>query len=182
MVESVPDRIQFARPNGSAIVQAGPRMLSVNHLRPYETWESFRDLILSVYRRYSEVVAPQPLARIGLRYINLIERRNRDIPDILTNAPGLAGRSDRPITSFYQRYQVRYDHPSGMLIHQTGSQDTDSKKAIALDIDFVSEPVSGVDTESAVIQWLDQAHQQVEASFIDSIPAKLFQELKFGAT
>lgn len=41
-----PERLQFKRADGTAMIQVGPGLLVVNHLRPYATWPEFRRLAL----------------------------------------------------------------------------------------------------------------------------------------
>src|SRR5438093_1211585 len=40
-----PARVQMKRADGTAMVQVGPNLLVVNHLRPYVGWETFRPMI-----------------------------------------------------------------------------------------------------------------------------------------
>ena len=67
------ERMQFLRKDKSALVQVGPDMLAVNHLKPYPGWEVFKPLILDNLNKYIEVAKPKGLKRLGLRYINKID-------------------------------------------------------------------------------------------------------------
>lgn len=178
VIESGPDRIHLKRKDGSAIVQIGPRMLAVNQHRPYPNWETFRNLILRIYKTYREVAGSHGLARIGLRYINEIPRKNRAFTNITTVWPTLSGNLDRDISHFYQRYEFKHSKPKGVLVHQTGQQLRDNKPVIMLDLDFVSESVPRIRSESSVAKWLDAAHERVEESFIASLKPDFFEQLK----
>lgn len=66
-------RMQFFSSDKSALVQVGPDLLTVNHLKPYPTWELFKPLILKNLEIYQAITKPKGFKRIGLRYINKIE-------------------------------------------------------------------------------------------------------------
>ncbi len=63
---------RFKSQTPNALVQTGPRLLTVNILPVYPGFEVFRDLILSVLEQYQAVANPGSPSRIGLRYINHI--------------------------------------------------------------------------------------------------------------
>ena len=182
VIQGGPDRIQFKRADGTAIVQAGPRLLSINHLRPYRTWEDFRDLVLRMYDTYVGVSGSHPLHRIGLRYINHLPLPpiGQELHEMLTTKPNLSGRLDRKVTSFFQRYALQHDDPPGILIHQTGLQRSDDDPIVTLDLDFYSQEVRGIGSGDALGDWLDRAHARVEEAFIDSLNAEAYERLKRG--
>ena len=60
------ERMQFISQDGTALVQVGPDVLSVNQLRPYSSWQKFRKEILSVLDTYQELAKPKGLKRVGL--------------------------------------------------------------------------------------------------------------------
>ncbi|MBI1956135.1 MAG: TIGR04255 family protein [Acidobacteria bacterium] len=72
MIPPVPHhRFKSASPN--ALVQTGPRLLTVNVLSKYPTFEVFRELILFALDQYRKVADPGNPTRVGLRYINHIQ-------------------------------------------------------------------------------------------------------------
>jgi uncharacterized protein (TIGR04255 family) len=177
-----PDRIQMKRTDGSAMVQVGPHLLAVNHLRPYSDWDSFRTLILSVFEKYIQLSGGCSLARIGLRFINQIQltRDSWKLKDIITVMPPLKGTLDRLLSGFYQRYEILYDSPRGILIHQTGIQETEQAKALMLDLDFGSMDLQGVCDQSGVGNLLDAAHGIVYECFVASLTPEFYGELRRG--
>jgi uncharacterized protein (TIGR04255 family) len=182
LIEAGPDRIQLKRPDGSAMVQVGPGMLAINHLRPYERWEVFRDLVLQITKAYGEVATIHPLGRIGLRYINQIPRFDRLIEQIIGIWPSLGGSLNRPVKTFYQRYELQHEMPQGVLIHQTGIQATGAGDVVMLDLDFVSEQVSELRNEESIQEWLNRAHERVEEGFVDSLTPDYYEQLLNGAS
>jgi uncharacterized protein (TIGR04255 family) len=112
------DRVQLKRSDGSAMVQIGPNLFAVNHLRPYPSWDDFRALILRQLDEYLPLLSDvPPLSRLGLRYINRLQLPHEgcDLGDFTTLAPPLEGMLDRPLLGFYQRYQLLYETPPGPL-------------------------------------------------------------------
>jgi len=178
-----PDRIQMKRTDGSAMVQVGPHLLAVNHLRPYSDWESFRALILRVFEKYIKLSGECSLERIGLRYINQIQSIKVDtgrVGELISVTPSLKGTLHRPLAGFYQRYEIIYEAPRGVLIHQTGIRNTEQGKALMLDLDFGSNELQGVCDQSAVKTWLDTAHEVVYDCFVTSLTREFYEELKGG--
>lgn len=180
VVETGPDRVQLRRPDGSALVQIGPRLLAVNHLRPYPNWEAFRDLIQRIYRTYIDIAAAKVFSRIGLRYINEIPLKERAAEGIITVGPNLGHSLQRPMAKFYQRYELEHDDPKGILVHQTGSQTVDDEHVLKLDLDFFSTTVGDDGAAEKVKRWLDNAHNVVERAFIDSLVPEFYEHLKRG--
>ena len=181
LIDTGPERVQLKRPDGSAMVQVGPRLLAINHLRPYADWEAFRALILNIYRTYRDISLTDRPSRIGLRYINQITRDGRQVNEILTLRPTLVGKLNRPIANFYQRYEFSHEKPKGILIHQSGLQEMDGEPVITVDLDFFSESVAHLRKDKTVTNWLNQAHDRVEESFIDSLTQELYERLNRGA-
>jgi uncharacterized protein (TIGR04255 family) len=54
-------------------VQTQMQGLTFNKLRPYSKWEEFSGEAKELWQRYSQIVKPQGIIRLGLRYINRIE-------------------------------------------------------------------------------------------------------------
>lgn len=72
-------RIQFFRPDESALIQIGPDLLVVNHLIPYPKWEILKPLILRNLEEYKNIAKPKGYKRILLRYINKFEFATKSI-------------------------------------------------------------------------------------------------------
>jgi uncharacterized protein (TIGR04255 family) len=180
VIEAGTDRIQLKRPDGSAMIQIGPRQLIINHLRPYPNWNAFRDLILRMYETYNSLIEGGFLGRIGLRYINQIELTGKDYKELITVWPSFSHSLKRDVATFYQRYELKHNKPEGLLIHQTGLIQTEDKNMLVLDLDFVASSASSITGQKNVADWLDQAHDRVEESFIDSLTPSAYKRLKEG--
>ena len=162
-------RVQLKRSDGSAMIQIAPNQLVVNHLRPYPGWVSFKKLVLAVVEGF--LASGPRLDPIGmhLRYVNLVGPlpRQGDLSAVLTVLPQLSGPLMRESAGFYQRHELIYDQPKGVLVLQAGLTVMEKGTQGVLDLDFVSATngAGGVDTVEALSTWLEEAHENVGAAF-----------------
>ncbi len=177
-------RMQFLRPDERALLQVGPDLLTVNHLRPYPNWKVFKEMIVRTLRVYREVAAPKGIRRIGLRYINKIEipEPRVEIEDYLLAVPQVPEVIPQVFAKFVQRVEVPFEQANGLLILQTGSmqQEERAETAFMLDLDFVTLQADKVALDAAM-DWVEQAHDHVERTFeacITDNTRELFKERK----
>jgi uncharacterized protein (TIGR04255 family) len=180
-VQNLPDRVQFKRADGSAIVQVGYNLLAINILRPYPNWTEFLTIIINIFNEYHSIAGTIELERIGLRYINQlsISAEFSEIGKMITLTPPLTGKLARPIHSFYQRYELEQDNPEGLLINQTGTQKDDKgNPVIVLDLDFGSTKVRRLKSATQVKTWLERAHNCIYDAFVSSLTPKLYAKFR----
>lgn len=173
------DRVQFLRDDEQALIQVGPQLLVVNHLQPYPSWDAFRPLIAMAIDAHRRVIQPTGIHRIGLRYINRIALPQTRIllEDYFEVYPKLG--SDLPTDHGTFIVGLQFAFAGGRdaltLKLQTVSPDTDNGLAISLDIDyFLADP--GAISTDAVMEWVDDAHIQVEQIFEASIKDTLREQ------
>jgi uncharacterized protein (TIGR04255 family) len=160
------DRTVFKNPSANRLVQIGPTMLSINQLKPYSDYPTFRNEIEARLSDYKAVADPKGLTRIGLRYINLLtvpEGQNLEailnvgfkIPQTLVDKP--------------DPYLLRLEFP-----HQAGrdrlilifakAPDSPEKQDVMLDLDYVIIRPDQID-EQEMMMWVDTAHEAIEDVF-----------------
>jgi uncharacterized protein (TIGR04255 family) len=168
-------RMQFLRADEHALMQVGPDLLVINHLRPYSGWANFKVDIKRCLATYCDIVQPQGIQRIGLRYINKIEfpYSSVEIDDYLLTAPRIPNEIPQVFSSWAQRVEVPYDRLGGSLVLQTGSlkESQDANTVFLLDLNFQSHGEELFDTDTA-LEWVEQAHDNLEAAFEASITPK----------
>ncbi|MBI4083108.1 MAG: TIGR04255 family protein [Candidatus Lambdaproteobacteria bacterium] len=173
-----PERIQLKTGDESAMVQVGRDLLAVNQLKPYPGWDAFSTMIMNVYSEYVGLLPKYDIRRIGLRYINRLPVSERfKIGDYLVIDPPLPESLNRPLNSFFQRYELNFDNPRGILIHQTGTQTIENSKFAMLDLDFVSTPQQDFGEPEAIAPWIGGAHDRIFDAFVASLNPKLFAKL-----
>lgn len=183
-IHTGPGRVQLKRPDNSAMVQVGPQLLVINHLKPYPGWKHFLTLTLKILEEH-RTLAEMPFNRIGLRYINQIGLSDgpTDIGQIITTDPRLQAELDRPLVGFYQRYELQHEDPPGILIHQTGIQRSpDGKATLMLDLDFGSHSVSDLGASGDVRQWLDKAHDRIYEAFRATLVSAIYEKMREGTS
>lgn len=73
-VFSVPQLIRYQSRERPFLLQLSESTFSVNVLPEYPGWQAVKGVAASAWKRVFDVVRPEVITRIGLRYINRIER------------------------------------------------------------------------------------------------------------
>jgi len=179
----VSERVLLFSPDRRLLIQIGPRLLVVNALRPYPTWQGFKPRIEMAWRRLQEIVDVQGLERIGLRYINRIELPKEEAVKLsdyfdfyLTIGPRLPLMASF-IAGAEFPYKEGRDRCRVQLILEP---DSGEKRSLLLDIDYFLAKPQAVGVSEA-LQWVEEAHTQVEEIFEGCITDRLremFGEVK----
>jgi uncharacterized protein (TIGR04255 family) len=174
----VPQRqiVRFKHGTRPLILQLAENSLSISTLPPYQGWEVMRRDVLAAWRRVEEVLEPEVINRIGLRYINRIEKEteqdrpgtwlvaNDYIPNgLLRSEPG-----------FLLREEVHLD-TQNILIITLGDPQTDVNAgygAIIFDIDRIVER-EVLTREGVLEQEMDRLHTDVWEVFSSAKGEKL---------
>lgn len=167
-VEMSPPNMQFFRPDKSALVQVGADILTINHLKQYTEWESFKPLILNNLEIYNKIAKPKGFKRIGLRYINKIDFDKDTIelsayfnyyPTIPTNLP-------QSHEAFNLRIEFPYEDGRERL-HLTLASVIPQKPnllSLLLDLDYIMDKPELVPLDK-VSDWIEKAHTRIENCF-----------------
>lgn len=181
-VTSGPERVQLKTSGEEAMLQVGPNILVVNHLRPYPGWEAFSKMVLDAYEQYLEVVGTVELERIGVRYIDRIPL-HAEVPEYskyVRIAPyeemGLGHR----LNNFIQHMEFISDKPAGILLQRTGTSITEAEKTLMVDMDFGSTSVSGLSGRDDVASWINEAHDVITEAFVKALEPHFYEALKNG--
>jgi uncharacterized protein (TIGR04255 family) len=168
------------------MIQLGQNRLIINHLQPYIGWEVFKELIIETFKKYIILCSYFRLKRIGLRYINHINppwEEGVKIDDFFTILPLFPKPINRPISNFQQTYEFIYDSSVSSLVHKTGiAIKPDGEPVLILDLDFMSQQIDNFQNTSKtcewLIEWLNKAHDHIEAAFITSLNPSYYESLK----
>lgn len=118
-----PERMQFFRKDKTALIQVGPDLLTVNHLKPYPMWEVFKPLILDNLNKYHEVAKPKGFKRLVLRYINKIDIPEKSIglSDYFNYYPYLPKELPQIHYAFSARVEIPYEENRDRILLTFGS-------------------------------------------------------------
>ncbi len=177
------ERVLLFTKDRKILIQLGPRLLVVNALRPYPSWQGFKPQIEMAWAILQKIVDVQGLERIGLRYINRIELPERKVKledyfDFhLTVGPGLP----QTMVSFTAGAEFPYKEGRDLCrVRLTLAPDSGEKSIFNLDIDhFLASP--GAVKAFEALQWVEEAHDRVQEIFEGCIKGRLrvlFEEVK----
>jgi uncharacterized protein (TIGR04255 family) len=177
------DRMQFMREDERALIQVGPDLLAVNHLKPYSDWATFKPMIERALGVYEQIAKPKAISRIGLRYINRLEipeQQDIEIEHFLLAAPTVPGDIPQTFSRWSQRVEIPLPEANGLLVLQSSSivEEGQTNIAFLLDLDFVILQPGAVELDSAM-EWVERAHVEVEKAFeacVTSTARELFGE------
>lgn len=176
-------KVRFKHSTRPLMLQLAENSLSINTFAPYEGWKVMSSDILEAWKRVEEILQPRIISRIGLRYINRIDKETeRDRPStwlvandyisegILHSGPG-----------FLLREEIHLD-TENVLIITLGDPTSDINSehgAIIFDIDRIVE--REIETKPEVLQQeIDRLHTGVWEVFSSAISEKLEVLLQGG--
>lgn len=164
----MPQRMQFCRDDASALIQVGPDMLTVNHLKPYPTWGPFKSLVVENLGKYREIAEPKGLQQIGLRYINVIEfdTDNIELTDYFNYYAQIP--ADLPQAHGPFSVLVNFPHePERDLLSLTFRSKRSEEFAgggLVLDIAYGLAAGQSILLDE-VADWIETAHARIEEAF-----------------
>jgi len=181
-IEFVSSRMQFFSNDKISLVQVGPDLLTVNHLKPYPTWEKFKTLILKILGKYIDIGSPKGFRRIGLRYINKINIPGESIKmeDYFNFYLPIPEELPQIHSAFNISVEIPYKDDYERLVLTLGN--TMSEKpgtvSIILDLYYIMAMPEKVSFEQ-VDEWMEGAHTIIEKAFESCITnnvKNLFEE------
>lgn len=172
---------QYLQEDEKLFMQVGSKVLTVNRLAPYASWQEFKPLIQQAFQEYSHQASPKAITRIGLRYINRIELPGDkvDLEDILEFRPHVGDALPKDHASFTVGAEFLFEGKRDVLRLQIASTkpERESRLALILDLDYFS--LLPDETVSAdIAQWLEVAHGHIEDAFEGSITDRLRQSFE----
>jgi uncharacterized protein (TIGR04255 family) len=170
---------RYESSNRTKIVQLRLDGFTFNRLKPYNNWAEVRDEALRLWNLYRDLVKPEFINRIALRYINNlnIPMPIEDFGDYLTCPPEVPEGLPQGISSFFYRVVVPADDSRiTAIITQALEQKVDVKDylPIILDIDVIKFIPDGFLEEDifAILEKLRNFKNQI---FFKSITPKLLE-------
>jgi len=177
------ERIVLFTQDKKMFVQLGPRLLVVNVLRPYPTWQGFKPQIQMAWEGLQDILEVRGLQRIGLRYINRIElpAQSVELAQYFEFYPFVGSRLPQNMMSFIAGGEFPYaEGRDRCRVQLTPAPDADEKSAFMLDIDYFLARPRAVEVSGA-LDWVEEAHSRVEEVFEGCIAdplREIFMEVK----
>lgn len=174
----VPQRqkVRFKHGTRPLILQLAEDSLSISTLSPYQGWETMHHDVLAAWQRVEEVLQPELINRIGLRYINRINKETaQDRPSTWFVANDyLSAGFLRSGPGFLLREEIHLDAENILIITLGDPQsDADGEHgAIIFDIDRIVEREVPTGQE-ALMREMDRLHADVWEVFSSAKSEKL---------
>lgn len=173
----MPERIQLISSDGLSMVQTGPKMLSVNRLAPYESWDAFRAQILAGIEAHATVCSWQPISRIGLLYVNRLEKEPSGLSPLQIGPRNEKLPSVVRMSGFIQEWNLEFDH-SGLTLRVKGEDVSES--GVILQMDAFTTDHSWLGNPATIGNWIDQAHETIYQVFKSALRPELFSYMEKG--
>ncbi len=176
-------RMRFKHASKPLMLQLGKNVFTVNILPKYPGWESMRRDVLGAWAQACSALSPSGVTRIGLRYINRIERSKPDEPPANWLLAGkyipagvLSSRS-----GFLSRVQSYLDKENRVLVTLAELQADEVSKVppLVLDIDRIVEKPLAID-EKSLAAVMDNLHEDIWQIFDSVKTPRLTKLLKGG--
>ena len=177
------ERLLFFTEDRKMLVQIGPRLLTVNALKPYPHWEGFKPRIEMAWKSLQASVEVLGLEHMGLRYINHIElpAHGGELAKYFEFYPFVGQRLPQQMVSFLAGVEFSYaDDRDRCRVQLTPIPGSGGKSLFMLDIDYFLARPGAVEVVDA-LAWVEEAHNRVEEVFEGCITDKLremFEEVK----
>jgi uncharacterized protein (TIGR04255 family) len=159
-----PQRMRFRHAERPLLLQLDATTLIVNILAPYPGWDTVVGDVMSAWNRLRQVLSPSAITRVGLRYINRIERSSAE------ERPGEWIRPNEHVASgvlgssagFLSRAEVSSSEHDTVIVTLGDQPDesTDGWGAIIFDIDRISQRQLSP-REANLRQEVDRLHEEV---------------------
>ncbi|MDI6803315.1 MAG: TIGR04255 family protein [Bacteroidota bacterium] len=164
--------MQYKTNSGEKLIRVAPNMVSAHHIPPYSNWEKFIPTAKKAFDIFREIVQPDGIERIGLRYIDRVEvpKISFDLSEYFKIYPHIPKVEDRNITQFFMRLEMSFFNGRDVLIlsiHKSQEKLAD-KTVIILDWDYVLAKPEEVSMDN-VLNWIEEAHDKVIEIFEESI-------------
>jgi len=170
--------MRFSSEDEKILIQVGIHLLSVHHLKPYSSWESFLPLIEDSFNAYCDVAAPKSIHRIGLRYVNNIQITGQriNLGDYFEFRPHVGPNLPETTGHFMLAVQIPFEESRDILNLQLASLAgiTPEGVNIILDLDYFLVKPDEVKPDK-VSAWLDNAHKHIGDIFEACITDQLKQ-------
>ena len=159
-------RYRFTHTSKSKLVQLSENVFSLNHLKPYPGWPTVKDELIRVWRQFTKIVEPSGVTRIGLRYVNAIQRDGQDelASRWLQETPFLPRQPLQSLPPFSSRVEARLEKTNRAIVSMGIGKKDVQFGYIVFDIDCIREENIDATAES-ISDAAEDLHEHAWAIF-----------------
>lgn len=174
-------RMRFKHGSRPLLVQLAPNVFTVNVLSAYPGWQTMRQDVMHAWDQAKDVLKPAKVTRLGLRYINRVERHSESetprnwlkagdyIPAGVLESKG----------AFLSRVELQIDTHDRVIVTlaEMRADQATGPKGILLDIDRIVEKELSV-RDDELLREMDRLHEHIWEIFYTSQGPLLTAHLK----
>lgn len=170
---------RYSSEDGHRVAQFRVDGFTFSQLEPYNTWEEMKEEAARLWEVYVDAVSPDPITRVGTRYINILKLPlHTELKEYLTAPPTIPPGLSQELSSFLTRIEIHNPAIDAQgLLTQALEGVHDDHAPIVLDIDvFVAKQFEP--REDEFWRCLEQLRDFKNTVFFESITEKaveLFQ-------
>lgn len=159
----LPQIIRYRHASRPLLIQLSENRIVVNCVGNYPGWSQMRSDIESAWEKITTIIQPEAIVRVGIRYINRIERRSgtETLGDWLQPTDYIPQAVLASLPGFILQIQAKTDETSRTSV-TVGENESGpgSLAAFILDIDRIAEREIMPDV-SSLFQAMDRLHEDV---------------------
>ena len=176
-------RTRFKHKDRPLILQLGPNVFTVNILPKYAGWDNMRKDVSAAWRKAKNVLNPERITKIGLRYINRVNfSEDSETPgEWFKTCDFLPAAALRSRGSFLSRVESQIDAKNHIIVTlaEGQSDDNEQKRGIIFDIDRIIR--KDIPSENKVLlAELDHLHEDIWEIFNAVQTERLKKHLEGG--
>lgn len=174
-------RMKYKHATRPLLLQLAENVFTVNVLPTYPGWETMRVDVLKAWSQAKKVLSPARITRLGLRYINRIERTDpKETPDEwLRSGDYLPAGVLKSKGAFLSRVESHIDKENRVVVTlaELSTDNPDTPRPIVFDIDrMVEKEIAVNDTD--LLAEMETLHEHVWEIFDGAKTPRLSKHLK----
>ena len=173
-------RMRFKHRSKPLMIQLAPLVFTVNVLPAYPGWQEMRDDVSNAWSQAKRVVKPAQVTRLGLRYINRIERHSERerVKDWFRAGDFIPSGVLEASGAFLSRVESQIDMHDRVIVTlaEVQQEAATATRAIVFDIDRIVEKQLSVNDEQ-LLPEMDRLHEHVWEIFDSSKGSRLTEHL-----
>ncbi len=154
-------------------IRFSENLLAINLIPPYNGWDNFKEIILFVLESYKEIVCPNTIEKILLKYRNKIntgeEHSYENICNTFSYRPQLETTNAifQSLAAVQMIVEIKANEEKDILIleQNTLTPDEEQKAPVLFDLNYLSLDASGLIDSTAYTRWLDLANDAIHEAF-----------------
>ena len=167
--------VRYKHKSVPLILQLTENILTINVLPDYPGWEIMSKFILDYWKKFYYVINPEQIIRIGLRYINRIERKKADeLPEIWLKTSDYIPKAVLSSRAEFISHLDFYKDKNRIKVTLAEiNNEILNKKDIMFDIDCIAQKTIKIDDEKDIVNEINILHDMAWEVFSASLTTRL---------